>query len=83
MGVAYNKPSPEESTNPIDYEWISVRGQGNNPPGEGNSIMPVGSIVLFSGKSIPDGWQRIELTNESGTRLTFGDQQVFYIIREE
>ncbi|MCC6550681.1 MAG: collagen-like protein [Ignavibacteriaceae bacterium] len=83
MGVAYNKPSPEESLNPIDYEWISVRGQGNTPPGGNNFALPVGTITLFSGKTIPDGWKRIELTNESGGKLTFGDQQVFYIIREE
>ncbi|MCK6615729.1 MAG: hypothetical protein L6Q47_15955 [Ignavibacteriaceae bacterium] len=83
MGVAYNKPSPDESTNPLDYEWISVRGQGNNPPGGGNSAMPTGTILMFSGSTIPDGWKRIEMTTDSGSKLSFGDQQVFYIIKEE
>ncbi|MEK5103997.1 hypothetical protein MKX83_18595 [Cytobacillus sp. FSL M8-0252] len=31
MGIAYNKQSPNESTNPLDYEWSKIEGpQGPN-----------------------------------------------------
>lgn len=79
MGVAYNKPTPEESTNPADYEWISVRGQGN--PGGGNS--PVGTIIMFYGPEIPSGWIEIDLRDNNGHKLFYNGQQIKYILKVE
>ena len=76
MGVAYNKPVPEESTNPADYEWISVRGQGN--PG-GNA--PVGTVLLFTGDEIPEGWVEIDVRDNNGHKLYYNGVEIRYILR--
>lgn len=35
IGIAYNKSTPTESTNPADYEWSLIQGAPGNPGADG------------------------------------------------
>lgn len=48
MGIAYNKLTQQESTNPSDYQWIDVKGESGIPGPPGTSTYTWIKYSLYS-----------------------------------
>lgn len=87
IGLAYNKTTPTESTNPSDYQWALIKGdkgeQGETGNGVSSTVVNYG--VSTSGTiqptswgtsipSVPNGhflWTRTVMNYTNGTNTTF------------
>lgn len=87
IGLAYNKTTPTESTNPSDYQWALIKGdkgeQGETGNGVSSTVVNYG--VSTSGTtqptswgtsipSVPNGqflWTRTVMNYTNGTSTTF------------
>lgn len=87
IGLAYNKTTPTESTNPSDYQWALIKGdkgeQGETGNGVSSTVVNYG--VSTSGTtqptswgtsipSVPSGqflWTRTVMNYTNGTSTTF------------
>ena len=87
IGLAYNKTTPTESTNPSDYQWALIKGdkgeQGETGNGVASTVVDYG--VSTSGTiqptswgtsipSVPNGqflWTRTVMNYTNGTSTTF------------
>lgn len=55
IGLAYNKPTPTESTNPSDYSWSLIKGdKGETGNGVSSTVVDYG--ISTSGTTQPTSW---------------------------
>lgn len=58
IGLAYNKTTPTESTNPSDYTWALIKGDKGDKGDKGNGIATttISYGVSSSGTTAPTSW---------------------------
>ncbi len=43
--------------------------------------MPVGTVILFTGKDIPAGWQEVDVRDAAGQKMFLNGQPLVYIMK--
>lgn len=66
VGIAYNKTSKTESTNPSDYTWSKIKGDPGNPGTDAYTIILENENISFATSSL-----KVPLNNQTATcRIT-------------
>lgn len=66
VGIAYNKTSKIESTNPSDYSWSKIKGDPGNPGTDAYTIILENENISFAASSL-----KVPLNNQTATcRIT-------------
>ena len=66
VGIAYNKTSKTESTNPSDYAWSKIKGDPGNPGTDAYTIILENENISFATSSL-----KVPLNNQTATcRIT-------------
>lgn len=71
IGLAYNKTTPTESTNPSDYQWALIKGDKGDKGDTGNGISStnVSYGISSNGTTPPTSWSSTVPTVSSGQFL--------------
>lgn len=62
VGIAYNKTSKTESTNPSDYTWSKIKGDPGNPGTDAYTIILENENISFATSSL-----KVPLNNQTAT----------------